>query len=35
MKKYVGKVRKTIFDELYNGWLAEGPPVCFVEGFPA
>jgi hypothetical protein len=34
LKKYVGKNRAENLDWLLNRWLKEGPPVCFLQGFP-
>ena len=34
LKKYIGKNRAENLDWLLNVWLKEGPPVCFLEGFP-
>jgi tetratricopeptide (TPR) repeat protein len=33
-KTYVGKSRADNLHWLLNTWLADGPPVCFLQGFP-
>ena len=33
-KKYIGKNRAQNLEWLMNVWLREGPPVCFLQGFP-
>ena len=33
-KTFVGKNRAETLDWLLNRWLKEGPPVCFLQGFP-
>jgi tetratricopeptide (TPR) repeat protein len=34
IKKYVGGNRAENLDWLANVWLTNGPPVCFLQGFP-
>ncbi len=34
LKQYIGKNRKDNLDWLLNVWLKDGPPVCFLQGFP-
>jgi len=34
MKKYFGRGRSETLDWLVRVWLHEGPPVCFLDGFP-
>jgi hypothetical protein len=34
MKKYFGRGRSEIRSWLLNVWLKEGPPLCFLDGFP-
>jgi tetratricopeptide (TPR) repeat protein len=34
LKKYIGAKRKETLDWLVGVWLKEGPPVCFLQGFP-
>ena len=33
-KQFFGKTRFETLDWLLNVWLKEGPPVCFLQGFP-
>lgn len=33
-KKAFGAKRQELLEWLGNNWLAEGPPICFIEGFP-
>jgi tetratricopeptide (TPR) repeat protein len=34
LKKYIGKSRTENLDWLLKVWLENGPPVCFLQGFP-
>ena len=34
LKKYIGTSRAENLDWLVNVWLKDGPPVCFLQGFP-
>jgi len=34
MKQFIGKNRAGNLDWLANVWLKDGPPVCFLQGFP-
>ena len=33
MKQFIGQNRTKNLEWLTNGWLKEGPPVCFLQGF--
>ena len=33
-KAYFGANRQEMLDWLKNAWLMNGPPICFLEGFP-
>ena len=34
VSKLFGKRHQIVLDSLLNDWWAQGPPVCFLEGFP-
>jgi len=34
MKSYLGRSRKDTLDWLLNIWTKQGPPICFLDGFP-
>jgi glycosyltransferase involved in cell wall biosynthesis/tetratricopeptide (TPR) repeat protein len=34
MKRKIGRARSDLYDWLTGTWLDDGPPVCFLQGFP-